>query len=377
MSNFGSMRVKWPYAAHLVDRGRAKTLVPIEEGHDPGALVLARVLAISRHKEIESDCGCRQALFPGELFVGVLGDRYATDQFEALGRIRGSVGHVVGLGGLVGEVVSANNRMIPPTTIEYIGFVADADGRPLRTQQFQALPAQPLHQGGAPTIFTLGASMNAGKTTTGMQMIRCLTAEGFRVAAAKVTGTACRKDLNLFRDAGAIDVLDFTYAGWPSTANLSKDELVRIAGRVRAALQAHDPDFMVIEIADGLLQRETMMMLDDERFRASMDAATFAGPDALSCDAGVRRLQALSGPEVLAAAGMVANSALGIAEVERSTGVRCLSGEMILNGELVPALRAVRDRVLQRVVSSGAGRRHEPVDRDRVPQPAGAGRAAS
>ena len=62
MNTFGNLRVKWPYATHLVDRSRVKTLVPIEFGHDPGALVLARVLEISRHKEIESSCGCKMTL---------------------------------------------------------------------------------------------------------------------------------------------------------------------------------------------------------------------------------------------------------------------------------------------------------------------------
>jgi len=272
--------------------------------------------------------------------------------------------------------VSMNTRMIPPTTVEYVGRLADADGRPLRTQQFQRLPA-PIIAPGATTIFTLGASMNAGKTTTGVQVIRSLTAEGFQVAAAKITGTACRKDLNLFHDGGAINVLDFTHAGWPSTANLSKDELLCIAGRVRAALQECDPDFVVMEIADGLLQRETMLMLEDEAFRASIDAVTFAGPDALSCEAGVRRLKALGGVELLATAGMVANSALGIAEVESSTGVRCLSGDMILRGGLVPALCAARERHLRRTSSNGSARHNGATELNRVPLQVVADRAAS
>ena len=359
MNRFGNSQVKWTYATHLVDRGRATTLVPIEDGHDPGAIVLARVLSVARHKELEMPCGCRQALYSGDEFVGVLADRYATDQFEAFGRIRGRLGQVVGQGGVVGEVASVNSRTIAATTIEYLGRVADADGRPLRTQQFQRLPARPLSGRGAVTLLSVGASMNSGKTTTGSQIIRSLTAKGFRVAAAKVTGTACRKDLNLFRDGGAIAALDFTYAGWPSTANLSKDELLEIAGRLRAALQAHDPDFVVIEIADGLVQRETKMLLEDDEFRDSIDAVTFAGPDALSCDAGVRRLRSLGGPELLATAGMVANSALGIAEAENVTGVRCLSGDMILEGALVPALCALRDRVLQGTASNGDIDHHE------------------
>src|SRR5262249_14397392 len=148
-----------------------------------------------------------------------------------------------------------------------------------------------------------------------------LTVAGHRVAAAKLTGTACRKDPNFLHDAGALATLDFTHAGWPSTANLSLAELLSISARIRAALQACDPEFMILEIADGILQRETAMLLADDGFRASVDGVTFAGPDALACDSGVRRLREL-GYRVLAAAGPVANGVLGIAEVESACNVR-------------------------------------------------------
>src|SRR5262249_20252137 len=147
------------------------------------------------------------------------------------------------------------------------------------------------------------------------------------------------------------------------------------AGRAPARLQDLDPDFVVIEIADGILQRETAMLLADDEFRASMDAVVFSGPDALSCDAGVRRLRQLGGPELLTTAGPVANSMLGIAEVEASTSVRCLSGEMILGGALVPPLRALRERVAHRTSSNGAAP-HAGTEREAHAPMAGASRAA-
>src|SRR5262249_55160742 len=104
----------------------------------------------------------------------------------------------------------------------------------------------------------------------------------------------------------------------------------------------HQPDFVVLEIADGIFQRETTLLLADDRFRESIDAVTFVGPDALSCDAGVRRLGE-QGYRVLATGGPVANSRLGAAEVGAFCGLACVSGEGVLAGELVPALRAVRD----------------------------------
>jgi hypothetical protein len=375
MESFQSARIKWPYATHLVDKSRVHGLLPMVEGHDPGALVLVRVVTMGKHRDLESHAGRKMSIFAGDVFVGVLGDRYATDQFEGLGRVSGPLGHIIGIGGVVGEVVSMNNRMTEPTVIEYLGRLADADGKPLYMQMFQSVSAQPVTQRTATTILSLGASMNSGKTTTAAQMIRSLTVAGHRVAAAKITGTACLKDPNFLFDAGAVSVLDFTHAGWPSTANLSLDQLLSIAGRIRAQLQAHDPEFVIIEIADGIIQRETAMMLADPAFRASIDAVTFAGPDALSCDAGVRRLRELGYP-VLATAGIVANGALGIAEVEASCGVRCLAGETILAGGLVPLLRAVRERS-QGASANGSTRSSASADREMVPGTHGASRAAS
>ncbi len=374
MDTFQNARIKWPYATHLVDPSLVSGPLPMVEGYDPGSLVLARVVTIGKHRDLEAHDGRKMSIFAGDVFVGVLGDRYATDQFEGVGRVTGPLGHIIGIGGVVGEVVSMNNRMSEPTVIEYLGRLADTEGKPLYMTHFQALPAQPVTQRTATTILSLGASMNSGKTTTAAQMIRSLTVAGHRVAAAKITGTACRKDPNFLYDAGAVCVLDFTHAGWPSTANLQLDLLLSIAGRIRAQLATHDPEFVIIEIADGIIQRETAMMLADPAFRASIDAVTFAGPDALSCEAGVRRLLALGYP-VIATAGIVANGTLGIAEVEASCGIRCLSGETILAGGMVPLLRSVRERT-QGASMNGSPASPSASEHQFVPGTHGASRAA-
>lgn len=334
-------RVKWPYATHLVDRSRARGILgPIEETR-PGALMLARVATIGRHREIEDAHGRRMALFPGDVFVGVLAHRYATDQFEAIARCSGPTGHIVGIGGVCGEVVSMNTRMTEPTTIEWLGRLADQSGEPLTTRSF-SIPEPARSSAGEPvTILSLGTSMNSGKTTTAAQMVRSLVTAGFRVAAAKITGTACCKDPNFIADAGATPVLDFTHTGWPSTAGCSREELLAIAAQIRRSLAAEGPDYVVFEIADGIVQRETALLLEDPGFRDSVDAVTFAASDALACEAGVRRLSEM-GYRVLATGGIVANGRLGIAEAERTSGIPCLSGAAILEGALVPRLRELR-----------------------------------
>ena len=375
MKPLPNARIKWPYATHLVDPSLVKGLLPMVDAHDPGSLVLARVVTLGKHRDLEARDGRKVTIFPGDVFVGVLGDRYATDQFEGVGRVQGALGHIIGIGGVVGEVVSMNTKMVAPTVIEYLGRLADANGQPLHMSQFQSLPAQPLALATATTILSLGGAMNSGKTTTAAQIIRSLSVAGHRVAAAKVTGTACLKDPNLLYDAGAVAVLDFTHAGWPSTANLSLEQLLSITGRIRAALQSHDPEFVIIEIADGILQRETAMMLANDAFRASIDGVTFAGPDPLSCDAGVRRLRELGYP-ILATAGIVANGSLGIAEVEAACGVRCLPGETILSGGMVSLLQSLRARTHGSASRNGSVAVGGAVEHEMVPGTHGASRAA-
>lgn len=355
METYESTRIKWPYATHLVDRRQVTGLLPIVAETNPGSLILARVQTIGRHKELETHDGRKMALFAGDVFVAVLGHRYATDQFEGFARCEGPTGHVFGIGGVSGQVIAMNNRMTEPTVIEWLGRLAGPDGEPLHMSQY-TLPMPKARHRRPTTILSLGASMNAGKTTTAAQMIQSLTRAGHRVAAAKITGTACRKDPNLLYDAGAVEVLDFTHAGWPSTAGCSLDELKSVAAHLRAVLAARKPDFAVIEIADGIIQRETAMLLADDEFRSSIDAVTFAGPDALSCDSGVRRLQGL-GYNVVATAGPVANSRLGQNEVEEACGVRCYDGASILTGALVPVLREVAEmgRAAQKAGQNGGG----------------------
>jgi hypothetical protein len=341
METFGSQRIKWPYATHLVDRAAFTRLLPVVEEENPGALLLGRVVAIGRHKDLESVDGRRIALFRDDLFVGTLGHRYATDQFEGAAVCRGPMGHILSIGGVCGEVVTKNERMAEPTVVEWLGRLSGDDGAPLHLRDFRRSAVRPLHAPRPRIVLSLGASMNAGKTTTAAQLVRSLTAAGHRVSAAKITGTACRKDPSLLEDAGAERVLDFTWAGWPSTAGCSRDELLATWREITWALRADQPDTLVYEIADGIVQRETRMLLEDPLVRESVDAVTYAAPDSLSCESGVRMLRGM-GYTVLATAGPVANSPLGRAEVEAMTQLPCLCGEQILGGALVPALDAVK-----------------------------------
>jgi hypothetical protein len=179
--------------------------------------------------------------------------------------------------------------------------------------------------------------MDAGKTHTALSLIMGLRQQGFRVAAIKLTGTATGKDTWNMLDAGACIALDFVDGGLPSTYLCSADELVALHHLLIADVASQEPDFVVVEIADGLLQSETAALLQSARFTRTVDAWVFAAGDPLGAAGGVRVLRKW-GIEPLAISGIVSMSALGIQETQKATQLPCLTARSLQCGELNPQL---------------------------------------
>lgn len=80
-------------------------------------------------------------------------------------------------------------------------------GQQLSQCDFALRPSGVLRKQGE-VLVVVGASMNAGKTTTIGMLVRVLRLAGKRVAAAKITGTAASKDQRFFEGCGADLALD-------------------------------------------------------------------------------------------------------------------------------------------------------------------------
>jgi hypothetical protein len=101
---------------------------------------------------------------------------------------------------------------------------------------------------------------------------------------------------------------------------------------------------VVVEVADGLLQRETAALLRSPRFVASVDAWVMAAAEPLAALGGVQLLRQL-GIEPVAISGRLSMSPLGLREAEAATGVRCLSASEIQSGALNDRLLRQRERL--------------------------------
>jgi hypothetical protein len=326
------------FVTHRVPRA---AMVSFGDGKgDPqaGDLVAGQVVSIGRHTAIESRSSRRVGLFVGDVILGAYGNRYATDQYEGYVGPRSELFHLLSVGGVCGQVASKNDLMLePPTLLRFVGSVLDEAGEKINLRRF-AMSAGALPKTRPTTIVVVGASMNSGKTTTVANAVRGLTHMGYRVAAAKLTGTACSKDTWLMKDAGALAIHDFSDCGHPSTYLASLDELKTVHRVLLAHLATLEPDVVLFEIADGLFQRETRALLTDPEFKGQVDHVLFAGVDSLSVECGARILESW-GYHVAASSGLVSCSALGIKECEVATpGVPCLSSAALATGALLPRL---------------------------------------
>jgi hypothetical protein len=271
------------------------------------------------------DKGRKASLFLGDVIGVAFGWRYATLQF--FGEVPPLLPeyHMLSQGGVCGRVISAPDRFSAPTILEPIGYLADEDGSVLNLRRFAITPRQDTSR--VPTILVIGSSMNCGKTTMAANLIHGLTVSGFTIHAGKLTGTACVKDLNQMLDAGANRVLDFTRAGFASTAQADEDELHHLCDAVISHLSADAPHYVVLEIADGLVQRETRMLLNYLTKESLVDYVCLAVHDVIAAPACLEILHNQWGIKVAAVSGAATASPLSTDELRTLIDTPCLRAE--------------------------------------------------
>jgi len=353
MDVLADSRLIWTYATRRLPRAAMASIRPFDTAPRVGDLMLGEVLEVGNHMRVEDGAGALRHIFPGSKLIGSFANRYATDQFEAyVPRDAVAECDLVSVGGVCGEIVSRHTAMNAPTRLRILGSVCDAAGRTLSTRDYRV--GRGRWDVDCPVILVVGASMNAGKTTLVGTLTRALSHAGLHVAAAKLTGTAAGKDTRFFESCGAAPVLDFIDAGVPATYMLELDELKQIHATLLASLCTAEPDVIVLEVADGIFQRETRMLLEDHEFCSGINHLLFAASDSLAADCGAGWLRERGLP-LRAIGGCITQSPLMMREAEQATGLPCLGIQDMLDGAALRLLRDTSDpprrkpRALERV----------------------------
>lgn len=279
---------------HLIDTMKIQDYIPIA-----GDVALFEVDSIGKHKNLQIVGKRNASIFPGDRILAAFGNRYATSQFE---------GHVptkcleefriLGQGGVIGVVKSAHVSMPKPTVVRIIGYAVDGEGEVINTKYYRQ--KVDYFTGNVPNnakvILSVGSSMDSGKTTTAGHLARSLKGIGKKVAYLKLTGTVYTKDIDFCRDCGAHFVSDFSEVGFPSTYLCDTEELLDLYQTLLDKTSVIQPDYIIVEIADGLYQRETNLLLKSKQFLSTVSAVLFSCCDSLSAINGVRYLTSMGAP---------------------------------------------------------------------------------
>ncbi len=321
--DISSEEIKWTWACRGLWKKDFK-LAQNSESLTPvaGDLALLRVESIGHHDTIVSSGNSKLRIYPGDLIVGVFGNRYATDAYE--GRLNGTsdLSLLTG-GGMVGTVVSRHKSIEKPTSLSFAGFIVDATGQKVNTKKSKFRLEVPQDRP-EKLILVVGTGMNTGKTTVSRKLVNSLSQQGLRVAACKLTGSVSNRDQDELRSAGAKFVVDFSDYGFPSTYLCSKKELIDLFNTMLSDIQKSEPDVVVMEIADGVIQRETVMILEDPSFKRMVSRIILAAESSLSGLHAVKMIEDL-GYVVACVSGKMTSSPLYVNEFQSSSKVPVIS----------------------------------------------------
>jgi len=302
--------------SYKINKSIKKTYIP-----KAGDIAIFKVTAMGKHTSIQGINGNNTYIFVGDYIMGAFGNRYASDQFEGyVPEAYHSEYHILGKGGAIGILISMHAKLQSKgtTNLRLIGYACDESGNVINSKYLR-LQASNLNT--APRLYkmilSLGSSMDSGKTTTAGYLCRGLRAAKKKVGYIKLTGTVYTKDRHFVRDCGAKVALDFSDFGFPSTYMCDMDELMHLHYRLLDLLESKmSPEYVVIEIADGILQRETEMLLKHPAFMQQIDHIIFSAADSMGILSGVNLLEKMNA-RPFAVSGLFTTAPLLIDEVRK------------------------------------------------------------
>lgn len=290
------IRIKKTYVCRKVSDYTLLTLIPEDYQAAVGDIGIFEVLSIGKHTRVQSATKQNTTIIEGDYLMAAFGTRYATAQIEGyLPDHLDQELHILGGGGTVGVVKSMhyNYEEIGPTSLKLIGLVTGRDGNIINTKKIEYHRMKSFSGVAASAtkvILSLGSSMDSGKTTSAAYLVHGLKKAGKKVAFIKLTGTIYTKDCDLAYDLGADVSIDFGEMGFPSTYMCDEEELLNLYETLIAQVLFVRPDYVIMEIADGLYERETKMLLMNKKFISTVDDVMFSAGDSLAAIQGIHVL---------------------------------------------------------------------------------------
>lgn len=315
-------------AAFSVKSGDIKQYDPLNRKQPKvGDLIYAEVSELGHHQTLESRSARIHTLNVGTRAIFVFGHRYAPDQYEGVVPERYlDYIELFSRGGVAGEVKVQNQLIGVTTKLKMLGYVCSPSGNVINTTDYVLIAPRnrTRERQGAKMILCIGTTMNSGKTHAAAACCYALSSMGKRVRAAKITGTASLKDILLMNDCGAEYVADFTYFGYPSTYQMEPERLLGMFHSFDMKYGNNNKNYLVVEFADGIFQRETAMLLQMPEVLNRIDKLVFCAPDSTAVYGGLNALKEKYGLVPDAISGLCSSAPLAIREIQQFTDIPIL-----------------------------------------------------
>jgi len=160
---------------------------------------------------------------------------------------------LLNFGGVAGVCTSANVQEVgEPLRVRVLGGIT-RKGKLLNITQAALFKPVNNMKSTTPLIITTGTSMDSGKTTVAIEIVKTLTRMGMKLAGTKLTGVGAQRDIYKMQDYGVYNSVSFVDCGITSTANMPVDEMVAVAKGAIEHLSKSSPDAIMIEFGDGLM----------------------------------------------------------------------------------------------------------------------------
>lgn len=308
-----------------------------------GDVGLFEVMELGKHTTIQLNDRKNHQIFPGDSLMMAFGTRYATSQLHGLlPHVTQEFYHILGQGGVCGIVDSFNDKyeLKGPTKVRLIGYVCDENSQVINTKfrNTERVAYQEVKINSDPRIIlSIGGSMDSGKTTTAGHLCRGLKAAGNKVGFIKLTGTVYSKDVDFVVDCGADFGLDFGHCGFPSTYLVEEEEMLDLFETLLSQAKEEFPDYIVMEIADGIYQRETNMLLKSDIMNR-VEAIIYSDSNSTGAVSGLELLKGMH-LSPFALCGCITTSPLMVQEVKNYSSVPVLTLNDLIQKSIVSLIK--------------------------------------
>lgn len=313
-----------PSAAYTIKSKHIAGYANLNKFPEIGDVVFGEITRVGQHGTLENVSGRIHNTHIGSKALFVFGNRYAPDYYEAfIPETMPQQCDLLARSGVIGIVKTKNALIKDPTRIKVLGYAVDSQENVVNTRQFPVINPKDAtkKKSRAKLILVVGTAMNAGKSMAAGACVWSLSSMGHGVRGSKVTGTASLQDILRMNDAGADHYNDFTHLGYPSTYMLSEEDILNIFNKIDLKFANNSKNFWVVELADGILQRETALLLAHPDVKNRIHRLIFAAHDAFGAVGGIRVLKERYDLTPDAISGVCSSSPLHIRELQEFTNI--------------------------------------------------------